>query len=297
MGLAVDEEDSPSPPPPPPQGLFAPHGWPPLPLRLPPPLPPQLPLQPSPHLPQIPNVATPVAATSVTTPIRVKRQFDVASLLASDSSKKEDNEDNESWRSASPPSSQTVVQTASNPLLPHQYLARYYQLVQQHQQQQNSASAAAAALAAAAAAAASNQHHIPEAIPSPRGSPNSPLPERNFWFVNCDLYIKNCVKKLVNTRPLIFCPPPPPLKMYSFNCCCLAKTYLEKKSFRFLKLPKISLSLCKVRLVRKIAEIEMMLNVLSKYFFDLRYYLMLRFYLCNKTDNVAESQLLITERH
>lgn len=195
MGLAVDEEDSPSPPPPPPQGLFAPHGWPPLPLRLPPPLPTQLPLQPSPHLPQIPNIVTPVAATSVTTPIRVKRQFDVASLLASDSSSKKeaDNEDNESWRSASPPNSQTVVQPG-NPasLLPHQYLARYYQLVQQHQQQQNSASAAAAALAAAAAAAASNQHHNPE-VSSPRGSPNSPLPERNFWLLNCDLYTSKIV--------------------------------------------------------------------------------------------------------
>ena len=166
MGLAVDEEDSPSPPPPPPQGLFAPHGWPPLPLRLPPPPPPQLPIPHSPHPPQIPTV-TPITTT---TPIRVKRQFDVASLLASDSAKKEAEEDNESWRSASPPQPQPQ-------LTPQAYLARYYSLIHQ----QNSANAAAAALAAAAAAASNSVEAKPEVVvESPRGSPNSPIAERTF---------------------------------------------------------------------------------------------------------------------
>ena len=168
MGLAVDEEDSPSPPPPPPQGLFAPHGWPPLPLRLPPPPPPQLPIPHSPHPPQMPTI-TPTSM-SLTTPIRVKRQFDVASLLASDSAKKEADEDNESWRSASPPQPQPQ-------LTPQAYLARYYSLIHQ----QNSANAAAAALAAAAAAASNSVEAKPEVVvESPRGSPNSPIAERTF---------------------------------------------------------------------------------------------------------------------
>ena len=140
MGLAVDEEDSPSPPPPPPQGLLGPHGWPPLPLRLPPPphltlnalnaaaphlVGPPPPAHPHPHhlnhhhhlvnhhaaLPLTP-ITPPVNITSITPPnsnnpppvmplptslintsstvMRVKRQFDVASLLASE---KKDGED------------------------------------------------------------------------------------------------------------------------------------------------------------------------------------------------------------
>ena len=123
MGLAVDEEDSPSPPPPPPQGFFGPHGWPPLPMRLPPPpsgFPPlglhlNVPVAP-PVLPTPPLLAhhspMPTGLTGPTS-IRVKRQFDMASLLASekkeedivevsnnnnDNSEAEANEDSASWR-------------------------------------------------------------------------------------------------------------------------------------------------------------------------------------------------------
>ena len=160
MGLAVDEEDSPSPPPPPPQGFFAPHmAWPPMPMRLPPPTQFQLPpLNPQP-LPQFnmdqPQQGSPLIVTSSATPsvapqrspedrkplgrsdrgltstnIRVKRQFDMASILKSESennsknkkdlseqeiqeipssnnntieTETEANEDSTSWRSVSPP--------------------------------------------------------------------------------------------------------------------------------------------------------------------------------------------------
>ena len=160
MGLAVDEEDSPSPPPPPPQGFFAPHmAWPPMPMRLPPPTQFQLPpLNPQP-LPQFnmdqPQQGSPLIVTSSAPPsvapqrspedrnplgrsdrgltstnIRVKRQFDMASILKSESennsknkkdlseqeiqeipssnnntieTETEANEDSTSWRSVSPP--------------------------------------------------------------------------------------------------------------------------------------------------------------------------------------------------
>ena len=158
MGLAVDEEDSPSPPPPPPQGFFAPHmAWPPMPMRLPPPTQFQLPpLNPQP-LPQFnmgqpqqgpPPIVTSSAPLSIpqrspdrnpldrsdrgltSTNIRVKRQFDMASILKSESennsknkkdsseqdiqeisssnnntieTETEANEDSTSWRSVSPP--------------------------------------------------------------------------------------------------------------------------------------------------------------------------------------------------
>lgn len=186
MGLAVDEEDSPSPPPPPPQGFLGHPGWPPLPLRLPPPphhlniptLPPPMPPMQLQH-PQQPQILP-------STTIRAKRQFDVASLLASES--KEDSVDNNneendnteettSWRSVSP---QPLPQP---PLMPHQYLARYYQLVQQQHQQQHSAAAAAALAAAAAAAAAASMTSGKEksVTTSPRGSPISPA---NNIFAN-----------------------------------------------------------------------------------------------------------------
>ena len=162
MGLAVDEEDSPSPPPPPPQGFFAPHmAWPPMPMRLPPPTQFQLPpLNPHP-LPQFnmgqPQQGPPLIVTSSAPPsvpqrspedrnhldrsdrgltstnIRVKRQFDMASILSKSESENnsrnnkkdsqseheiqeisssnnntietetEANEDSTSWRSVSPP--------------------------------------------------------------------------------------------------------------------------------------------------------------------------------------------------
>ena len=194
MGLAVDEEDSPSPPPPPPQGLLGPHGWPPLPLRLPPPphltlphlappTPHALPLTPVPPTVTSTPINTPVLTSVNTTSIRVKRQFDVASLLASENNTKDivettkdmvevgnNNNDSEetseagedSWRSVSPQPQQQPQ------LMPHQYLARYYQLVQQ----QNSA-AAAAALAAAAAAASSVASEKFQTS-SPRVSPHTP---------------------------------------------------------------------------------------------------------------------------
>ena len=158
MGLAVDEEDSPSPPPPPPQGFFAPHmAWPPMPMRLHPPTQFQIPpLNPHP-LPQFnmgqPQQGPPLIVTSSAPPsvpqrspdrnpldrsdrgltstnIRVKRQFDMASILKSESennsrnkkdsseqeiqeisssnnntfeTETEANEDSTSWRSVSPP--------------------------------------------------------------------------------------------------------------------------------------------------------------------------------------------------
>jgi hypothetical protein len=244
MGLAVDEEDSPSPPPPPPQGFFGAPGWPPLPMRLPHPPTQMLPLPPglnphplAPHPPSAitmasQSIAAPVVSPSTlastlasnsvsmmasnhATSIRVKRQFDMASLLASEAGKKdhnediseihsshhnnnndnsetEANEDSTSWRSVSPPTQpqpQAMLPSSlasllpppppANPLMAHQYLARYYQLVHQHNQHNPSAAAAAAALAAAAAAASVKKNaEVMET--SPRRSPHSPIQERSY---------------------------------------------------------------------------------------------------------------------
>ena len=236
MGLAVDEEDSPSPPPPPTQGFFTPHvAWPPMPIRLPPPTQFQLPSLNSHPLPQGSLLQQPpiVATSSVShsakeysaplettqTSIRVKRQFDMASLLKSEEiSRKKDsteeivtvsssnnntidteneaNEDSTSWRSVSPPQGSIIglnsnhesqIGTnriaASNHQASQSLMAHQYLARYYHlhlQHQSNPAAAAAAALAAAAAAASVNNSKS-DIISSPRRSPTSPIiQERTF---------------------------------------------------------------------------------------------------------------------